>query len=175
MDAKYFDIKGLVEIIPRVFEDERGYFLETYHQEKFKSIGIECDFLQVNQSFSVKNVLRGLHFQRPPYAQAKLVRVVTGKALDIAGSDTYGQHQACILDAKKKNMFFIPEGFAHGFLALEECIFQYQCSNVYHQASEGGIIWNDADLNIDWGIEKPLVSDKDIILQSFHAFDKHSE
>ena len=175
MEIKEFEIEGVYEILPRVFEDERGYFLETYHEEKFKSIGIDSRFVQSNQSYSIKGVLRGLHFQKEPYAQAKLVRVVQGKVLDIAvdlrpNSPTFGQHCKCFLSAEKQNLFFIPEGFAHGFVALENCIFQYQCSNVYHFESESGIIWNDPDLNIDWEIINPLVSEKDDKLQSFNSF-----
>jgi dTDP-4-dehydrorhamnose 3,5-epimerase len=162
-------IKGLVEIIPRLFRDERGVFFESYTEKLFRENGINAAFVQDNQSFSVKNVLRGLHFQKPPFAQGKLVRVIKGKALDVAvdirkDSPTYGQYETVILDAEKCNMFYVPEGFAHGFLALEETIFVYKCTNYYHKESESGIIWNDPDLKINWGINSPLVSGKDLEL-----------
>lgn len=170
-------IEGLVELFPDVFGDERGYFLETYHIEKFRSLGLDYTFLQANQSFSKKGVLRGLHFQNAPYQQGKLVRVVTGKVLDVAvdlrsGSPTYGQYKTFVLDGKLSNMAYVPEGFAHGFLTLEDAVFTYQCTNVYHKASESGVIWNDPDLNINWDLEKygitePIVSEKDLALPSF--------
>jgi dTDP-4-dehydrorhamnose 3,5-epimerase len=177
MHLETTNIEGLVEIIPNVFGDERGYFLETYHVEKFKSLGLDYNFLQANQSFSVKGVLRGLHFQNAPYQQGKLVRVVSGKVLDVAvdlrpGSPTYGQYKTFVLDGKRSNMVYVPEGFAHGFVTLEDAIFTYQCTNVYNKASESGIIWNDPDLQIDWelkkyGISEPIVSEKDLALPSF--------
>ncbi|MEK6477376.1 dTDP-4-dehydrorhamnose 3,5-epimerase [Catalinimonas sp. 4WD22] len=177
MHLETTNIEGLVEIIPNVFGDERGYFLETYHVEKFKSLGLDYNFLQANQSFSVKGVLRGLHFQNAPYQQGKLVRVVSGKVLDVAvdlrpGSSTYGQYKTFVLDGKRSNMVYVPEGFAHGFVTLEDAIFTYQCTNVYNKASESGIIWNDPDLLIDWelkkyGISEPIVSEKDLALPSF--------
>jgi dTDP-4-dehydrorhamnose 3,5-epimerase len=123
-------------------------------------------FVQDNQSFSVKGVLRGLHFQKAPYAQGKLVRVLVGKVLDIAvdlreDSPTFGKYESFLLDAAQQNMAYIPEGFAHGFVALEDSVFSYKCTNTYHKASESGLIWNDPDLNIDWGIANPIVSSKD--------------
>ncbi|WPP49237.1 dTDP-4-dehydrorhamnose 3,5-epimerase [Catalinimonas niigatensis] len=177
MHIEKTSIEGLVELFPDVFGDERGYFLETYHIEKFRSLGLDYTFLQANQSFSKKGALRGLHFQNAPYQQGKLVRVVTGKVLDVAvdlrpGSPTYGQYKTFVLDGKLSNMAFVPEGFAHGFLTLEDAVFTYQCTNVYHKASESGVIWNDPDLNIDWELEKygitePIVSEKDLALPSF--------
>jgi dTDP-4-dehydrorhamnose 3,5-epimerase len=169
MEFRQSSIKGLVEIIPRLFRDERGVFFESYMEKLFRENGINASFVQDNQSFSVKNVLRGLHFQKPPFAQGKLVRVIKGKVLDVAvdirkDSPTYGQHEAIVLDAEKFNMFYVPEGFAHGFLALEETIFVYKCTNYYHKESESGIIWSDPDLKINWGIKSPLVSGKDLEL-----------
>ncbi|MFL5729279.1 MAG: dTDP-4-dehydrorhamnose 3,5-epimerase [Cytophagaceae bacterium] len=166
MEFRQFSIKGLVEITPRLFKDERGLFFESYSEKIFRENGIDAVFVQDNQSFSLPNVLRGLHFQNPPYAQGKLVRVIKGRAIDVAvdiraGSPTFGQHQSVILDSEKCNMFYIPEGFAHGFLALEETILSYKCTNFYNKASESGIIWNDPDLGIDWNVSVPLVSEKD--------------
>ena len=159
---------GLVLVQPDVFTDERGYFFESYQKEKFRELGISADFVQDNESMSMKGVLRGLHFQVPPFAQGKLVRVVRGSVLDVAvdlrkNSGTYGKWESVLLSAENKLMLYIPEGFAHGFLVLEDyTIFQYKCTNYYHRESERGIIWNDPDLKIDWGIENPLVSDKDL-------------
>jgi len=161
-------IQGLVLIKPDFFPDERGYFFESFQLEKFKALGIHATFVQDNESLSQKGVLRGLHFQRPPFAQGKLVRVVTGSVLDVAvdirkGSPTFGQWIKAELSASNKMMMWIPEGFAHGFLVLEnDTIFQYKCTNYYNRESEGGIIWNDPDLAIDWGITDPLVSEKDL-------------
>jgi dTDP-4-dehydrorhamnose 3,5-epimerase len=172
MVFKQTSIEGLIEIYPRIFEDERGHFFESYQREAFTKNGIPFEFVQDNQSFSSAGVLRGLHYQNEPFAQGKLVRVITGKVLDVAvdirlDSPTFGQYQSFILDATLQNMVYIPAGFAHGFAALEDSIFSYKCTNVYNKASESGIIWNDSDLNIDWQIEKPNVSQKDLILPTF--------
>jgi dTDP-4-dehydrorhamnose 3,5-epimerase len=161
-------LQGLVLIQPDVFPDSRGYFFESFQEEKFRAFGIDARFVQDNESLSQKGVLRGLHFQRPPFAQGKLVRVVTGAVMDVAvdirkGSPTYGQWVKAELSASNKLMMYIPEGFAHGFLVLEDnTIFQYKCTNYYNRESEGGIIWNDPDLNIDWGVDNPIVSEKDL-------------
>lgn len=168
-------IEGLIEIIPTVFRDERGYFYETFNQQTFEAAGLPTHLVQDNQSFSKKGVIRGLHFQRAPHAQGKLVRVVMGKALDIAvdirpDSPTFGQYEAVLLDAELQNMFYLPEGFAHGFAALEDCVFIYKCTNLYHKASEGGILYNDPDIQIDWQIATPNVSSKDLQLPSFKEF-----
>ncbi|GGK87480.1 dTDP-4-dehydrorhamnose 3,5-epimerase [Rufibacter glacialis] len=177
MQVTKYPIEGIVEITPRIFADERGAFLETFSAKVFAEAGITETFVQDNLSVSKKGVLRGLHFQKPPFAQAKLVSVTAGKALDVAvdlrkGSPTYGQHVTCLLDAEKRNLFFIPVGFAHGFVALEEgTVFQYKCSNYYDKASEGGLLWNDPALNINWGIETPLVSEKDEILPVLEGFE----
>jgi dTDP-4-dehydrorhamnose 3,5-epimerase len=166
MQIKETGIQGLVEIIPTVFSDDRGYFLEFYKQEILQKHGVPTVFPQENLSFSIKGVLRGLHFQKPPFAQGKLVSVIKGKVLDVAvdlrpGSQTFRKVYYCILDGARHNMLMVPEGFAHGFAALEESIFHYRCTNVYSKQHEEGIIWNDKDLNIDWRISNPIVSEKD--------------
>ncbi len=172
MEIKRCAIEGLIEIQPRLFHDPRGYFLESYNVEAFEKAGLPTNFVQDNQSLSSAGVLRGLHFQAPPFAQGKLVRVITGKALDVVvdirkSSSTYGQHHKVLLDSNLQNMFYVPPGFAHGFLTLEDnTIFAYKCTNIYNKASEGGLLWNDSDLGIDWGIKNPLVSDKDQIQPS---------
>ncbi len=167
MEVKKTPIEGLLIIHPKVFSDGRGYFYESWNRRSYEAAGITENFVQDNQSLSQKGVLRGLHFQNPPFAQAKLVRVITGAVLDVAvdirkNSPTYGQHVAVELNAENKTMFYIPAGFAHGFLTLEDnTIFAYKCSNYYDKASEDSLLWNDADLGIDWGIADPLLSEKD--------------
>lgn len=166
MQVQRTPIEGLIELIPRIFEDERGYFFESYNKPLFASLGLPMDFVQDNQSFSVKGVLRGLHMQNEPFAQGKLVRVISGQVLDVAvdlrpDSPTFGQYQTFLLDARLANMAYIPEGFAHGFVALEDSIFSYKCTNVYNKTAESGIRWDDPDLNIDWGVKNPIVSEKD--------------
>lgn len=178
MEITKTEIEGLIIIEPKVFKDERGYFLETYSEEKweraFKKPPI---FVQDNESLSKKNVLRGLHFQAPPYAQGKLVRVTSGAVIDVAvdlrkASPTYGKHVSVLLSDANKKQFYIPPGFAHGFLALEENTrFSYKCTNHYNKNSEGSILWNDKDLNIDWGENKPQVSQKDAESISFIKFE----
>jgi dTDP-4-dehydrorhamnose 3,5-epimerase len=164
-------IPGLLEIVPRVFGDHRGHFYESYNKEAFENIGINFDFVQDNQSLSNAGVLRGLHFQNPPFAQGKLVRVIQGAVLDVVvdirkGSPTYGKHHKVKLTAENKLMFWIPPGFAHGFLTLEDqTIFSYKCTNLYNKESEGAVLWNDPDLNIDWNADKPMLSDKDLEAQ----------
>ena len=166
-------IFGLVEIIPTVFGDGRGLFFESFRNDILKDVTSGESFIQDNQSFSEKGVLRGLHFQSGDHAQGKLVRVISGKVLDVAldlrsESSTYGEWESLILDSEKNNMFYIPPGFAHGFHALEDSIFFYKCTKYYNKESEGGVKWNDKDLNIDWMItEDPKVSDKDKQLASF--------
>lgn len=172
MELRETGIDGLVEIVPRIFPDERGIFLESYNKKRLKEIGLDQDFVQDNLSKSKKGVLRGLHFQREPHGQGKLVSVIDGKVLDVVvdirkGSKTFGEIRYFEIDSERRNMVFVPAGFAHGFVALEETILSYKCTNYYNQASESGIIWNDADLNIDWRVEKPLVSDKDLRLPGF--------
>lgn len=164
------DIDGLVIIEPRVFGDSRGYFFESFSERDFKREVADVDFVQDNESKSSYGVVRGLHFQRPPYAQAKLVRVVKGMVLDVAvdlrkGSPTFGHHVAVELSEDNHRQMFIPRGFAHGFSVLsDEVIFQYKCDNFYAPQSEGAVAWDDPDLGIDWGIpaDKALLSDKDM-------------
>lgn len=169
-------IKGLLIIKPKVFADTRGYFFESYNEDVFKQNGIHVHFVQDNQSLSNAGVLRGLHFQAPPHDQGKLVRVINGAVLDIAvdirkNSATYGQHVAIELNEENKTMFYIPSGFAHGFLTLRDnTIFSYKCTNVYNKASEGCVLWNDRDLNINWNIQNPILSDKDLIGTPFKDF-----
>ncbi|WP_027421060.1 dTDP-4-dehydrorhamnose 3,5-epimerase [Crocinitomix catalasitica] len=178
MTINKFEIEGVIEMTPRVFEDDRGYFFESFNRKQFNEIvGQDILFVQDNQSFSTKHVLRGMHFQKPPFAQGKLVRVTAGKVLDVAvdlrkKSATYGQHVKCILSAEKNNQLWIPEGFAHGFLALSEnATFAYKCTNYYNAESEGSLNWNDEDFAIDWGInEAPILSSKDLGNESFINF-----
>jgi dTDP-4-dehydrorhamnose 3,5-epimerase len=161
------DIPGLILIEPKVFPDPRGYFYESFQKDRFKNAGIDMEFIQDNESGSVKNVLRGLHFQCPPHSQGKLVRVISGSVQDVAvdlrqGSPTYGKWHSVILGAKNKKMMWIPEGFAHGFLTLEDnTVFQYKCTQYYHPGSEGTILWNDSDLSIAWHSGDPIISEKD--------------
>lgn len=170
-------IKDLLIIKPRVFADPRGYFFESYNETTFKQNGITANFMQDNQSLSSTGVLRGLHFQAPPYDQGKLVRVITGAVLDVAvdirkKSPTYGQHVTIELTEENKTMFYIPSGFAHGFLTLRDnTIFSYKCTNVYNKTSEGCILWNDSDLKINWNVENPILSEKDILGSSFKDFN----
>ncbi len=170
-------IKDLFIIKPDVFEDERGYFFESFSKEKFKNLGLDLGFVQDNESKSQKNVLRGLHFQKPPYAQGKLVRVVKGAVLDVAvdlrpDSETYGQWEAVELSEENKLMYWVPPGFAHGFLTLrDETVFTYKCTNVYNRESEGSLRWDDPILNIDWNLESnPILSEKDKDLPLFEGF-----
>ena len=163
------DIEGLYVIEPTVFKDERGYFMETYNQNDFKEAGLNMTFVQDNQSMSVKGVLRGLHFQKQ-YPQGKLVRAVRGTVFDVAvdlrsDSKTYGKWFGVTLSAENKKQFYIPEGFAHGFLVLsDEAEFAYKCTDVYHPGDEGGLLWSDPEIGVDWPIEpgmELIISDKD--------------
>lgn len=169
-------IKDLLIIKPKVFADARGYFFESYNEAVFKQNGVNATFVQDNQSLSNYGVLRGLHFQAPPFDQGKLVRVIIGAVLDVAvdirkNSPTYGKHVAIELTEENKTMFYIPPGFAHGFLTLRDnTIFSYKCTNLYNKASEGCVLWNDSDLNINWNIENPILSEKDIIGTPFKDF-----
>ena len=160
--------EGLTIIEPRVFEDERGYFYESFNQSAIDiHFGGPIPFMQDNQSCSKKNVLRGLHFQNPPFPQIKLVRVIQGAVMDVVvdirkSSKTFGKHFKIVLSAENKKMLWIPEGFAHGFITLEnDSVFLYKCSSLYSKVSEQCIKWNDKDLNIDWESNDPLVSAKD--------------
>lgn len=176
MTVKETHLLGCFIIEPKVFKDERGYFFETFNQQTFnKTIGIEVNFVQDNESSSTKGVLRGLHYQTGEHAQAKLVRVITGKVLDIVvdirkGSKTFGQDFSIELSEENKQQLFIPRGFAHGFIVLSDsAIFSYKCDNYYNKASEGGIIYNDSTLNLDWKLpeESLLISEKDQVLPTF--------
>ena len=169
MDVKETGIEGLLEIFPSIYRDSRGWFVEFYNEDTFRQHNIDYKFVQENHSYSLKGVIRGLHFQRPPYAQAKLVTVIKGKVLDVvvdirSGSKTFGKVYYCVLDSEKRNMLMVPEGFAHGFSAMEETLFAYKCTGTYNREAEGGIVWNDPDLRIDWQIENPIISVKDSAL-----------
>ena len=160
-------LSGVYILEPKVFGDERGFFFESYNQNKFKELGITTDFIQDNHSKSVKGTLRGLHYQIK-YPQAKLCRVVQGEVLDVAvdirhGSPTFGQHTSVILSAENKRQIFIPRGFAHGFVVLSDTAeFLYKCDEFYHPEDEGGILWNDPALGIHWGLDmEPILSGKD--------------
>lgn len=160
-------LPDVVELRPKIFRDARGSFSETYHRAKFADLGIADTFVQDNQSQSTRGTLRGLHYQSR-HPQAKLCRAVEGEALDVAvdirlGSPNFGKWAAVVLSAKEQNQIYIPAGFAHGFLALTDCVqFLYKCSDFYDATDEHAILWNDPDLKIDWGIATPLVSEKDM-------------
>jgi dTDP-4-dehydrorhamnose 3,5-epimerase len=176
MLIKETGFNGLLAIEPSVYEDERGYFFESWNQEKFRQQGLDITFKQDNQSMSAAHVLRGLHFQLPPWEQGKLVRVIQGAVIDVVvdlrrNEPTYGQNFKYHISEQKKNMLWIPPGFAHGFLTLEDkTIFFYKCTQVYNKESEAVIAWNDPDLNIDWGITHPVVSEKDKNAPRFSEF-----
>lgn len=171
------NIAGLVIVEPTVFEDSRGHFFESYNETVFKKGGITANFVQDNQSCSSYGVIRGLHYQQHPHAQAKLVRVLAGVILDVAvdirkSSPTYGQHFALELSSENKKQLFIPEGFAHGFSVLSEtAVVLYKCNAFYNKSSEGGIIYNDPQLGIDWKLKAgdAVVSEKDLVLPLFEA------
>ena len=162
-------IDGLLVVEPKLFKDARGYFMESYHRQAFKDAGIDVEFVQDNQAQSVRGTLRGLHFQKK-HPQAKLVHVLSGRAFDVAvdlraSSQTFGRWHGVTLDAESHRLFFVPAGFAHGYLALSETVvFAYKCSDFYHPEDEGGLLWNDPDVGIQWpleGIGEPLLSEKD--------------
>ncbi|MCD6543800.1 MAG: dTDP-4-dehydrorhamnose 3,5-epimerase [Flavobacteriaceae bacterium] len=169
-------IKDLMLITPNVFGDERGYFMETYNQKRLNKV-IKAPFVQDNESLSQKGVLRGLHYQKPPFAQAKLIRVIFGSILDVAidirkDSETYGQYFKHILSSENRKQLYIPAGFAHGFLCLEDdTIVNYKCSEFYNKNSEASLLWNDADLNIDWGMKDPILAEKDKLAEKFSTFE----
>ena len=168
-------IDDLLVITPEVFGDDRGYFFESYNKKKLENL-LDVEFVQDNESQSQKNVLRGLHFQKVPFAQGKLVRVIKGSVLDVVvdlrkDSKTYGKHYKRILSDKNKEQLYIPKGFAHGFLVLEdETIFSYKCTNFYNKESEVALLWNDKALNINWQIENPIISEKDKLAKEFTNF-----
>src|SRR5580700_2359955 len=156
-------LHGVCELRPKVFRDSRGFFMETYHRERFAELGISCSFVQDNHSRSAKGTLRGLHYQLH-HPQAKLCRVVEGQALDVAvdirwGSPTFGKHASVLLSSEDHNQVYVPSGFAHGFLALTDSVqFLYKCSDFYDPVDEHGVLWNDPEIGISWGVENPLVS-----------------
>lgn len=166
MELRNTGIQGLVEITPKVFPDSRGWFFEFYKDISFREIDPDIKFVQENVSFSKKGVIRGLHLQLSPFAQAKLVTVIKGKVLDVVvdlrkGSPSFGKVFSLILDSEQHNMLYVPEGFAHGFSALEDTYFFYKCSNTYSPQHETGIVWNDQKLSIDWMLTNPTLSEKD--------------
>ena len=177
MTAIPTDIKDVFIIEPIVLKDERGVFFESFQQQKFNElIGAEITFVQENESISKKDVLRGLHFQKPPFAQGKLVRVIAGSVIDVAvdirkNSPTYGKHVAVELSAENKRQLWIPAGFAHGFVSLEDdTVFQYKCTNYYNKAAEDELLWNDETLGINWEIQQPILSPKDELATTFNSF-----
>ncbi len=179
MEVKKTDIEGVYVIQPRVFGDDRGYFFESFNAKEFAAqTGLDITFVQDNESKSRYGVLRGLHLQRPPYAQSKLVRVVKGSVLDVAvdlrkASPTYGHYVAQELSEDNHLQFFIPKGFAHGFSVLsEEVVFQYKCDEFYNPQSEDAIAWDDPDLNIDWRLpaDRVILSEKDKHHKRFNEF-----
>ncbi len=177
MEITKTPFRELVIIRPRVFEDDRGYFFESWNREAFNKAGVPCDYVQDNQSGSAAGVLRGLHFQLPPHAQGKLVRVLKGSVLDVAvdlrkRERTFGKHFSMTLSAADHTMLYIPPGFAHGFITLEDnTLFFYKCTGYYNRQSERAILWNDPGLGIDWGTTSPLISEKDRAALPFSDFD----
>ena len=179
MEVIKTEIEGVVIIEPRIFKDDRGYFYESFSQREFEEKVCRTTFVQDNQSKSSYGVVRGLHFQKPPYSQSKLVRCIKGAVLDVAvdirkGSPTFGKYVAVELTEDNHRQFFVPRGFAHGFAVLsEEAVFQYKCDNFYNKESEGSVAWNDQELAIDWRIpvEKVLLSEKDKLSKSIAEAD----
>ena len=177
MNVETTFIQDLVVLTPDVFEDSRGYFFEGYNKNKLSALGIDIEFVQDNQSFSQRGTLRGLHYQNPPYAQTKLVRVLQGEIMDVAvdlrkDSPTYEQNFTIRLSSENKKQLLVPHGFAHGFSVLSEtAVVLYKCDQFYNKASEGGIRFDDPTLAIDWGMDlkEAIVSDKDVVLPSFEA------
>ena len=174
-------LKGCFVLEPKIIKDERGYFMESFNEKTFaEGVGQKVTFVQDNQSFSTKGVLRGLHYQTGEHAQAKLVRVLQGEVIDVAvdlrpNSPTFGQYESVLLTAENQTQFFIPRGFAHGFLVLSEtATFFYKCDNFYNKESEGGLIYNDATVNIDWNFpsEQLVISEKDTILPTLENAKK---
>lgn len=176
MEILKTEIEGLLILKPQIFSDDRGYFYESYNEKRWADSGIGVTFVQDNQSCSKRGVIRGLHFQKPPFAQDKLVRVIRGSVLDVAvdlrkDSPTYGQHHAVLLSEENHLQFFIPKGFAHGFAAREDnTLFTYKCSDFYHKESEGTIRFDDPDLRIDWQTDHPIVNEKDLQSENFRTF-----
>ena len=178
MKVSKTNIEGLLLIEPDLFSDGRGYFFESYNKEKYAEIGLDINFVQDNISQSKKGTVRGLHYQVGDKAQGKLCRVISGKVLDVAvdiriGSPTFGKHYAHVLNTEKKMQIWIPSGLAHGFSVLsDEAIFSYKCTNYYSKNHERSILYNDPELNIDWQVENPVVSEKDLKAKKFNEIDK---
>ncbi len=178
MKVSKTNIEGLLLIEPDLFSDGRGYFFESYNKEKYAEIGLDINFVQDNFSQSKKGTVRGLHYQVGDKAQGKLCQLISGKILDVAvdirfGSPTFGKHYAHMLNTEKKMQIWIPSGLAHGFSVLsDEAIFSYKCTNYYSKDHERSILYNDPDLNIDWQVENPVVSEKDLKAKKFNEIDK---
>lgn len=173
-----FNIKGVYLIKPKVFEDQRGFFLEFYKNSEFSRVGININFVQDNHSRSKRGVLRGLHYQLNPKAQGKLIKCLRGRIYDVAvdirvGSPTYGKWVSAELSEENKLMLWIPPGFAHGFLALEDCEIIYKCTAEYDPSLERGIIWNDPEIGVDWPLKEPLLSERDSCLPTLREAENN--
>jgi dTDP-4-dehydrorhamnose 3,5-epimerase len=181
MQFETTSLQDVYIIKPNILHDDRGHFFESFNLASWKKEGFNSVFVQDNQSFSKKGVVRGLHFQTGRHAQGKLVRVISGKVMDIAvdirpESPTFGKYELFDLDAESGKMVYIPEGFAHGFVALEDSIFHYKCTGNYYKEAEAGIRWSDPFLNIPWGVDNPIVSTKDQVLPTFQEYiNEHFE
>ena len=177
-EASRLEIDGPVLIRPTVIYDERGFFMESYTKDEFERMGIKDKFVQDNHSLSIKNTLRGMHFQIEPYAQSKLVRCIAGSILDVAmdirkDSKTFGKHVKVVLSSEDKKIFYIPKGFAHGFLVLSDVAeVIYKVDDFYNREYDSGVIWNDPELGIDWPVVNPILSEKDRRLQTFAEIKK---
>lgn len=179
MQVKKTGIEGLVEITPSIFRDDRGWFYEFFNQNTFREAGVPIHFVQENTSFSKKGVIRGMHFQKAPYQQGKLVTVLSGRVIDVVvdlrkNSKTFGEVYYCELDSDSRKMLMVPEGFAHGFVTLEDTVFYYKCTNFYNKPSESGIVWNDPHLKIKWPLSNPIVSEKDQVLPTWEELLRNS-
>ena len=166
LDIQAGPLSGILLIKPKIYSDNRGHFYESHNRKKWAEAGLKMDFVQENRSSSIKNTLRGLHFQAPPFAQGKLVEVLHGRALDVVvdirkDSPTFGEHFAIELCGDEILQMYVPEGFAHGFLALEDTIFNYKCTSYYEPSAENSLLWNDSTLGITWGIDNPILAVKD--------------
>jgi dTDP-4-dehydrorhamnose 3,5-epimerase len=177
MTVERLPFKGLLLLRPKIYYDERGYFFETYNEEFFYDMFMPLKFAQDNQSLSNKGVLRGLHFQNPPFDQGKLIRVISGAVLDMVvdirkKSETFGKHYSLVMKSEDYLILWIPPGFAHGFVSLaDNTIFSYKCTKIYHKESEEGILYNDPKLNINWNYPNPIVSEKDKLLPGFDKLE----
>lgn len=175
MTIKETGIEGLIEIFPTLLKDDRGWFMESYNQDKFDAFNLKLTFVQDNLSFSKAGVLRGLHFQKKPFEQGKLIKVIQGEVLDVAvdirpESSSFGKYYAVILSEEKQNMLYLPEGFAHGFVAHKDSFLFYKCTKTYQKEFDTGIAYDDPELAIDWHLDSPIISEKDQNLQSFQSY-----